>query len=207
MLSTLVIVALQCLRKVLVFFWPTDCVSLDFFQGVWRGWRFLSFCPIIFFLFSPGGDSRYFYLLFLAVFFFSFFLVPWMLVDIRLVYIYIYIHTHTHTHICVCVYWGYFFFTKIYIYIYMCVCECVCVYWEYFYIYIYIYICVCVCVYIGNISILQYIYIYMCVHVCVCVCLYWGYFYIDTCGVMVTIVGNGHDNLSSNSGQGCLHFT
>ena len=80
----LVFVALQCLRKVLVFFWPTDCISLDFFQGVWRSWPFLSFWPIIFFLFPPGGDSRYSYLLFLMVFF----LVPWMLVDIRLVYIY-----------------------------------------------------------------------------------------------------------------------
>ena len=72
MLRTLVIVALQDSRKVLVFFWPTDCVSLDFFQGVGRGWPFLSFWPIIFFLFPPGGDSRYFYLLFL-VGFFSFF--------------------------------------------------------------------------------------------------------------------------------------
>ena len=68
-LSTLVIVALQCSRKVSVFFWPTDCISLDFFQGVWRGWPFLSFWPIIFFLFPPGGDSRYSYLLFLAFFF------------------------------------------------------------------------------------------------------------------------------------------
>ena len=59
-------------RWVLFFFWPTDCISLDFFQLVWQGWLFLSFCPMIFFLFPPGGDSRYFYLLFLA-FFFRFF--------------------------------------------------------------------------------------------------------------------------------------
>ena len=44
-----------------------------------------------FFLFPLGGDSRYFYLLFLARFFFFFCLVPRILVDIRLVYIYIYI--------------------------------------------------------------------------------------------------------------------
>ena len=66
----------QCSWKVLVFFWPTDCISLDFFHGVWRGWPFLSFWPIIFFLFAPGGDSRYSYLLFLAGFCF-FFLFFW----------------------------------------------------------------------------------------------------------------------------------
>ena len=35
-----------------------------------------------------------------------------------------------------------------------------------------------------------------------------GYFMPrGTCGVMVTIVGNGHGDLSSNPGQSCLHFT
>ena len=92
MLSTLVIVALQDSQKVLVFFWPTDCVSLDFFRGVGRDWPFLSFWPIIF-SFSPG---RWFEILLSLVpsggVFYFFFLVPWMLVDIRLVYIYIYIY-------------------------------------------------------------------------------------------------------------------
>ena len=45
-----------------------------------------------FFLFPLGGDSRYIYLLFLAGFFFCYFLAPWILVDIRLVNIYIYIY-------------------------------------------------------------------------------------------------------------------
>ena len=98
-MSTFVIVALQDSRKVFVFLWPSDCVSLDFFQGVGRGWPFLSFWPIIF-SFSP---RRWFVMrssLAPGGFFFRFFfLVPWMLVDIRLVYIYIY----------------------------MCVCVCVCV--------------------------------------------------------------------------------
>ena len=27
------------------------------------------------------------------------------------------------------------------------------------------------------------------------------------CGVMVTIIGNGHSDISSNAGPGCLNFT
>ena len=42
-LSTFVIVALQDSRKVFSFLLTTDSVSLDFFQGVERGWPFLSF--------------------------------------------------------------------------------------------------------------------------------------------------------------------
>ena len=94
MLSTLVIVALQCLRKVLVFFWPTDCISLDFFQGVGRSWPFLSFWPIIFFFFFPWAVIRDILISSSWRFFFSFLLVPWMLVDIRLVNIYIYIYIY-----------------------------------------------------------------------------------------------------------------
>ena len=103
-LSTFVIVALQDSRKVFSFLLTTDCVSLDFFQGVGRGWPFLSFWPIIF-LFPPGSDSRYFYLLFLAGFFFfgGGGLVPWMLVDIRLVYVYIYIYIWGDS-VCVLIY-------------------------------------------------------------------------------------------------------
>ena len=37
----------------------------------------------------------------------------------------------------------------------------------------------------------------MCVCVCVCVC---------ACGVMVTVIGNEHNDLSSNPGQGCFAF-
>ena len=33
------------------------------------------------------------------------------------------------------------------------------------------------------------------------------YIHGGACGVMVTVVGNGHDNLNSNPGLGCLHFT
>ena len=29
---------------------------------------------------------------------------------------------------------------------------------------------------------------------------------VDTYGLPVIIIGNGHGNLSSNPGQGCLHF-
>ena len=36
-----------------LFFWPTDCISLDFFQLVWRSWPFLYFFPPIFFFFFP----------------------------------------------------------------------------------------------------------------------------------------------------------
>ena len=36
------------------------------------------------------------------------------------------------------------------------------------------------------------------IYVCVCVCAYGG---------MVIIVGNGHDDLSSDPGGHCLHFT
>ena len=35
-----------------LFFWPTDCVSLDFFQLVWQGWPFLFFLPMTFLLFT-----------------------------------------------------------------------------------------------------------------------------------------------------------
>ena len=111
MLSTLVIVALQDSRKVFSFLLTTDCVSLNFFQVVGRGWPFLSFWPIIF-SFSPG--RRFEILLSLVpgrVFFLFFFLVPWMLVDIRLVNIYIYIYIYIYacvcaralTRVCVCV--------------------------------------------------------------------------------------------------------
>ena len=86
-LSTLVIVALQDSRKVLGFL-LTNWLRIPwfFFQGVWRGWPFLSFWPIIFFSFSP---RLWFEILLSLVpgrfFFFLFFLVVWMLVDIRLV--------------------------------------------------------------------------------------------------------------------------
>ena len=61
MLSTLVIVALLCLRRVLVFFCPTDCISLDFFSSGVTGLAFfLSFCPLIFFSFSPGRGFEIF---------------------------------------------------------------------------------------------------------------------------------------------------
>ena len=83
-----------------------------FFQGVGRGWSFLSFWPIIFF-FSPWAVIRDTFISCSWQGFICLFLVRWTLVDIRLVnththiYIYIYIHTHTHTH------------THIYIYIYV----------------------------------------------------------------------------------------
>ena len=105
MLNTFVIVALQDSWKVLVFFWPTDCVSLR------RGWPFLSFWPIIISFFPRAVIRDIFICCSWWGFFRFFFLVPWMLVDIRLVYIYIYIYI----------------FIYIYLYIYMCVCVCVCV--------------------------------------------------------------------------------
>ena len=49
------------------------------------------------------------------------------------------------------------------------------------YIYIYIYVCVCVCV---------------CVWICVCL----G----GARGIIVIILGNGHDDLSSNPKRGCI---
>ena len=52
------------------FLLTTDCVSLDFFQGADEVGLFFLF-DLYFFLFPPGGDSRYFYL-FLAVVFLVF---------------------------------------------------------------------------------------------------------------------------------------
>ena len=52
------------------FLLTTDCVSLDFFfKGLDEVGLFFLFDPKLF-LFPLGGDSRYFYLLFLAGFFF-----------------------------------------------------------------------------------------------------------------------------------------
>ena len=39
------------------------------------------------------------------------------------------------------------------------------------------------------------------------ICTYMHTHIYGTCGAIVTIVGNWHDDLSSNSGLGCLHFT
>ena len=77
----------------LFFFWPLTAYPLIFFKGSDEVGLFFLFDPN-FFLFPLGGDSRYFYLLFLArvFFFFFFFLVQWILVDIRLVNIYLYIY-------------------------------------------------------------------------------------------------------------------
>ena len=95
MLRTLVIVALQCSRKILVFFWPTDCISLDFLRDVTR-LAFSFFLSYNIFSFSPGRWFEIFLSLVPGGFFFSIFLVPWMLVDIRLVYIYIYIYIYIY---------------------------------------------------------------------------------------------------------------
>ena len=103
MLNTLVIVALQDSRKVLVFFWPTDCISLDiffffffFFFFFPRGLTRLAFSFFLtynIFSFSPGRWFEILLSLVPGVFFcFVFFLVPWMLVDIRLVNIYLCIY-------------------------------------------------------------------------------------------------------------------
>ena len=67
----------QLIAYLLIFFNWWDEVSLFYF-----------FLQKIFFLFSPGSDSRYGYLWILAGFFFSFSLSPWMLVDSKLVSIY-----------------------------------------------------------------------------------------------------------------------
>ena len=69
----------------MVFFWPLTAYPLIFFKESDEVGLFFLFYPKNFFLFPLGGDSRYFYLLFLARVFFCFFLVPWILVDIRLV--------------------------------------------------------------------------------------------------------------------------
>ena len=97
MLSTLVILALQHSQRVFWFSFNHWLRTPWFFQGVGRGWTFLSFLPKKLFSFSPG---RWFEILLSLVpgqGFLNFFLVPWILVDIRLVYIYIYIY------VCVCV--------------------------------------------------------------------------------------------------------
>ena len=73
MVSTLVIVALQDSRRVFGFLLTTDCVSLDFFSRGRTRLAFSFFLTPNFFLFPLGGDSRYFFLLFLARVFFLFF--------------------------------------------------------------------------------------------------------------------------------------
>ena len=119
----------------LVFFWPLTAYPLIFFKGSDEVGLFFLFDPQIF-SFFPG---RWFEILFSLVpgQGFCFFLVPWILVDIRLVNIYIYI----------------------YIYICVCVCVCVCVSVEYInicmyvscVIYLYTSMCVyniCMCLYV-----------------------------------------------------------
>ena len=63
---------------------------------MWRDWPFLSFCPLIIFFFFPRAVIRDIFISCSWQVFFSFFLIPWMLVDIRLVYIYIYIYITWH---------------------------------------------------------------------------------------------------------------
>ena len=48
---------------VVFFFWPTNCVSFDFFQLVWQGWPFLFFFffPKIYFL-PLDSDSLYIFI-------------------------------------------------------------------------------------------------------------------------------------------------
>ena len=61
----------------------------------------------------------------------------------------------------------------------------------------------------------QYTYMHAYIHICVCVymnmyrCMHSHmYIYVcDVCGVMITILGNGHNDPSSNPGQGCIDFT
>ena len=72
---------------VFFFFWPTNCVSFDFFQLVWQGWPFLFFSNIYFF---PLISDLLYIFKSLAEFFFN-------LKGYYLIYIYIYIY------ICVCV--------------------------------------------------------------------------------------------------------
>ena len=56
----------------LVFFWPLTKYPLIFFKESDEVGLFFLFYPKNFFLFPLGGDSRYFYLLFLARVFFVF---------------------------------------------------------------------------------------------------------------------------------------
>ena len=77
----------------LVFFWPLTAYPLIFFKESYEVGLFFLFYPKNFFLFPLGGDSMYFYLLFLTSVF-CFFPIPWILVDIRLVNIYTYIYTY-----------------------------------------------------------------------------------------------------------------
>ena len=81
MLSTFVIVALQDSRKVFSFLLINWLRIPWFFSRGRTRLAFSFFFTYNFFLFPPGGDSRYFYLLFLAGFFFG-------------VYVYIYIYIY-----------------------------------------------------------------------------------------------------------------
>ncbi len=78
------------------FLLATDLVPLDFFQGVGRGWSFLSFSPQKTFFFFLWTVIRDIFFSCSWPGFFCFFLVPWLLVDIWLVNIYIYICTYIY---------------------------------------------------------------------------------------------------------------
>ena len=57
----------------LFFFWPTDCISLDFFQLVWRSWPFLFFLSYDIFSFFPRAVFRDIFISWRFFFFFFFF--------------------------------------------------------------------------------------------------------------------------------------
>ena len=82
------------IKALRVFWFSFDhwlCIPWFFSRGQTR-LAFSFFLTPNFVLFPLVGDSRYFFLLFLVRVFFCFFLVLWILVDIRLVNIYIYIY-------------------------------------------------------------------------------------------------------------------
>ena len=78
----------------LVFFWPLTAYPLIFFKESDEVGLFFLFYPQNFFSFSPERWFKIRLSLVPGQVFFVFFLVPWILVDIRLVYIYIYIYIY-----------------------------------------------------------------------------------------------------------------
>ena len=84
----------------LVFFWPLTKYPLIFFKESDEVGLFFLFYPKNFFLFPLDRDSRYFFFSCSWPGVFCFYLVPWILVDIWLVYIYIYIYWLFHSIYC-----------------------------------------------------------------------------------------------------------
>ena len=82
------------------FFWPIDCVSVDFFQLLWQGWSLLFFPDI--YIFSLGSDSLHIFIFELFGFFSPYRKCYYSISYLIYIYDYIYVCARTHARACVC---------------------------------------------------------------------------------------------------------